>query len=193
MEERLAKKDQANPPDWGEDALADFIEAGRINTLATFQRITQWYGKLRDIDGIFLILADHLDNPSDQRAPFFFYLCHGAFRAAVRLAMGAQLPPTYMVLRGSLESALYGHFIHRHSATFDVWRKRGEDDASRTAVRRTFTTAAVFDVGEHIAAKALYERTIDHGAHPNELALFGALSVDQTEETLGFEVAILPR
>ena len=185
------------PKGWGDDDLSSFIEMARNNTLATFQNLTSEYQLVRDIDSVFHGLATHLDNPPDQRVPFFVYLSHGAFRAAARLAMSGQLPPTYMTLRGCLEFGLYGHFIHCHPENFEVWTARGEDAASRKAVQKMFTASAVLgclaEQSKHDGkvARALYDRCIDLGAHPNEGSLFSSLTVEETEEAVEFEVAYL--
>ncbi len=47
------------------------------------------------------------------------------------------------------------------------------------------------DFGTGRAARDLYERTIDYGAHPNELALTTALRQTREEDVIRFDLAYL--
>lgn len=182
---------------WGEDPLSTFLQAAHTNAQAAFHLSPGAYDRLRELHTIFEELGSNLDNPPDQVVPFFLYQSHRAFLGAVRLALSGELAPAYMVLRGCIEQALYGQYINRNPSTFEIWRNRTESAESRRVVRTTFTFRNVIEslrgrdqrLGE--IAEALYDRTIDHGAHPNESALFSALTIteDEREETVSFSVA----
>ena len=82
-----------------------------------------------------------------------------------------------MVLRGCLESALYGLYMAGDTNRQEIWLRRHDDVASRNRVKGEFTIGTVLkhletvDAKTHGIVKALYDRTIDYGAHPNERAI----------------------
>ena len=186
-----------SPAGWGQDVLTQFMDAARQNQFATFHNLPGAYARLRDLDGLFLKALDHLDNPEYWVPPFFFFRAHSAYRASIQLAMAGQIPESYMTLRGCLEFALYGVYMWRKPVAWDLWCARNDSPDAKKAVRREFTTTALFDAipglnpADRAATEQLYDRTIDLGAHPNQLGLFGSLKMKEGPDALHFDSAYL--
>lgn len=172
------------PEGWGQDPLGEFLVASQANGYAAFVRLRKDYDLLSRIDQLFRKAVAHLDNTPDWMPLVFLLRSHSAFLGAVRLAMSGQLAEAYAVLRGALESALYGLHIARHPELARIWLERNESPERRQEVRTTFSAGRLLTaldkenrrVGS--AARTLYERTIGYGGHPNEQAIVQSLQVD---------------
>lgn len=185
------------PPGWGQDSLSEFVEMARRNTLATFVRTRRVWGLLGRIDGAFWRAVEGMNNARAWFAGFFLLRAHASYLGAVRLSASGQVPEAYIVLRGCLENALYGFFLHENPGLRAVWLSRHDDDASRQRVRDEFRTFRMLDLLETKdretgrAARTLYERTIDFGAHPNEMALLTVLRHSEEEGAVRFDLNYL--
>jgi hypothetical protein len=102
-----------------------------------------------------------------------------------------------MTMRGCIESSLYGFYFDRNPNTFEMWTRRRDDDAARQAVRVEFTIRrlkdylAAVDPATANSISALYDKTIDFGAHPNVAALAGAFRAENNERRRQFKVIYL--
>jgi hypothetical protein len=111
--------------------------------------------------------------------------------------MAGSIPEAFMVMRGSLESALYGLYIGRNPESMAVWASRHDGVEQRKLVRSTFTIAKMWtclgaiDPVLRIAAEAVYDKTIDQGAHPNVGSLSLATKVTRDESKTRFTIAYL--
>jgi hypothetical protein len=188
------------PEGWGQDPLSAFIETARQNTFATFANLKAIYGRLRDIDLLFVKATANLHGLRDDAAllPATFLLrAHFSYRGACRLVLSGQIPEAYMVLRGSLENSLYGLFLHTHSEKAETWLRRHDDDASKKKVRDEFKIGPMLalleskDAATGKAVQDLYDRTIDFGAHPNELAFTSNARVEHTDTARRFDLNCL--
>jgi hypothetical protein len=165
------------PADWAADSLGRFIEDARRNTIATFTNLRPQYDALTEIDQLYVEMIDNLNQSPEFVAGLFLFRTHSSFRGAVRLSLGGQVAEAYMVLRGCLESALYGLYVSGDTSRQEIWLRRHEDDASEQRVRTEFKIRNVLDhlntidSKTHDIAKRLYDRTIDYGGHPNERAV----------------------
>lgn len=170
------------PTGWARDDLTKFLDLGRAHQFQAFEHLSGSYRRLRDVDAVFLKLGENLDNPPNLISPLFVYRSHSAYRAAAGLVLAGQVPETYMVGRGCLEFALYGLYFANKPHTFDTWIARNEGAAQKKEVRKEFPVGNLMEVLKAAdrrcaeVATALYERTIDLGAHPNQLAVFGSLN-----------------
>lgn len=185
------------PPGWGTDNLSVFIETARHNTLATFVQARSVWGLLNRIDGVFRRAIDGMHNARAWFAGFFLLRAHAAYLGAVRLSTSGQLPEAYMVLRGCLENALYGLFIHENPGLREVWLRRHDAAASKQRVKDEFRIGRMLNLLEARdpatgwPARDLYERTIGFGAHPNEMALLTVLRQAQGEGVVRFDLNYL--
>lgn len=185
------------PPGWATDSLSRFIEDARQNTLATFNNLKVQYNLLKDIHLIFNKIVSHINGTHDWFASFFLVRSHASFLGGVRLALSGQVPEAYMVLRGCIESALYGLYLSRNAASRETWLRRNDDEPSKKKVRREFTIRQLLDSLKsinqetHKVASVLYETTIDLGAHPNEKAFLSVMKQTKDEGRITFDTAYL--
>ncbi len=182
----------ATPKDWGADPLGKFLEVAHYNMVATFSNLRPQYNALAKIDRIFSDIIDCLNQSPELVAPFFLIRSHSSFRGAVRLCLSGQIPEAQMVLRGCLESALYGLYVAGDTNREEIWLRRHDDDASQRRVRNEFATRNLMDHLNSIDSKTqkiaqrLYDRTIDYGAHPNERAVFAQVKPELVESRIEF-------
>lgn len=171
------------PASWSRDLLTDFLQAAEDNSIARFANRPEDFALLTEVDEIFRLIIDNLDNTPEWFEAFFLLRSHSAYLATVRLVTSGQATESYATSRQCLEFALYGFYLFRHKNLQKDWLSRTESAAAREKVRRTFKTNHMFaqlindDPKHGTAAKALYERTIDYGAHPNEQALSTTMKI----------------
>jgi hypothetical protein len=185
------------PDGWGDDELLAFFEHARGNAFASFVQMPEPYVKLLEVDAAFLLINSNLKDPEDFSAPFFMFKAHSSYRAAAWLAMTGHSPEAFMVMRGCIESALYGLYLNRNEKSFRAYMSRHDDETTRQAVRREFTIRRMWsclrDVDGELQAKAeqVYNKTIDFGAHPNVAALIAATTMTRTKKGVRFTLAYL--
>lgn len=173
------------PPRWGDDRLSGFLDQAFNNTLATFVQKNARFQVLERVDQNFLRIGENLINPPDMIGALLLLRSHSAFRGACRLSMSGQVPDAFPVLRACLEYALYALHINANGALGEVWLRRHDDAASLRRVRQEFTHAAVMgtlqarDRSLQPIIQQLYERSIDFGAHPNERAITGSMTIQR--------------
>lgn len=189
--------DMLQPPGWAEDTLSQFIQEAHENTFATFSNLKPIFGHLRSIDGAYRKLIGGVLNSPEWFPSFFLLRAHAAFLGGARLSLSAQVCEAYMVLRGCLESALYGLYVAGHPGSAEVWLHRHDSEDSLRSVRQMFRIKNLMEHLESVSsaerkiASALYERTIDYGAHPNERAISSNLERREDDEHVSFELSYL--
>jgi hypothetical protein len=185
------------PLGWGGDSLSEFIEIAHRNTFATFANLPDQYKQLKDIHDIYKLAIDNSHKTHDWFANFFILKAHSAYLGGVRLAISGQCAETYMVLRGCLESAIYGLYLSRNKGSQAVWLNRHENEESLKQVKNEFKMVNLFkylesvDPGIHAKTKIFYDRTIDYGAHPNERAITSLLRKTEKEDNIRFDLDYL--
>ena len=186
-----------SPQGWGEDALTEFLETAHRNRFATFVNKDEEYRRLSLIDQCFTRIGDGWMNPSNVITPLLFFRSHAAFRAACEHAMAGQIIDTFVLIRAVLETAGYALHIHRNPGLDETWLRRHDDAACDKKVRAEFTIAKVREsvrAANREGAKvfqALYDRSIDFGGHPNERAVTGSMSLDQTGPSSNYQLLLL--
>ena len=110
----MGELDKHIPPKWGEDPLSEFIDMARHNTFATYANCPEQYSILKKIHDIYKLVIDNLHKTHDPFANFFILKAHSAYLGAVRFAISGQCAEAYMVLRGCLESAIYGLYLSQN-------------------------------------------------------------------------------
>jgi hypothetical protein len=185
------------PQDWGKETITQFIDSARGNEFATFANKKPEVARLCGIDLAFCKAIDSLHNSKDWFPAFFLLRAHSNLLGAIRLSWSGQNPEAYALLRSSLENALYGLYFSKNPESRATWLKRQDSEESRKAVRKEFQIHALLSLAEDVnpkegaVARTLYERTIDMGAHPNELALMQALQMSKTEDRVEFQIQYL--
>lgn len=174
MEQRT---NQLTPPGWGTDTLTQYFDTFRGNQLATFANKRSEVMDLTAIDTMFRKLVEGAVNPRPLLPIGFLQRAHSAYLSACSAVMGGQLLEAQALLRASLEQAGYGHYIGGDQERWKRWMDRHEprtktqqdkwrDEFTQGKVARGIT-AADAEVGR--SYNELYDRTIDYGAHPNQL------------------------
>jgi len=167
------------PPGWGGDSLSEFLEHAHNNRYASFVHKREWYGRLSEIDGCFATISRDWMNPQNEISAFLFIRAHGAYRAACGMALAGQVVETFVLLRSTLEAAGYALHIHKNDEFASKWLKRHEDEAGMRLQKKAFEmrlvkqTIVTADRAAGPRFDALYQRTIDHGAHPNVFSIMG--------------------
>lgn len=185
------------PPGWGKDPLSEFMDTARHNSFATFSNCPSQYGVLTAIDGVYRYAIDNLINTPEWFAAFFLLKSHSAYLGGAALSVSGQCGETYMVLRGCIEAALWGLYLSRHKDSRETWLQRHNDESSLKRVKAEFKIINLFaelkmtDSAMHKTAKALYDRTIDYGAHPNEAALTSLMNKTEDGSAIRFNLSYL--
>ncbi|MFA5898222.1 MAG: hypothetical protein WC829_03820 [Hyphomicrobium sp.] len=174
------------PPSWGDDELTSFLQSAHQNQYATFLGKRDAVAKLVAIDGLFARVTKDWINPPSQILAMLFIRCVGAYRTACSLAMSGQAAECYLQCRSVLEYAAYAVHINRNPTLGEVWLDRHVDEEGIRSSKRAFLHVAVLDsvkaANRHAAQRfeAIYQLTIDLGAHPNERAV--TANIQMTEE-----------
>jgi hypothetical protein len=174
------------PDNWASDSLTEYIDTAINNIAATHANDKNEYPLIKEIDSIYLEIAQGLNNPGGRVVESILLLrSHAAFRAAAMLAMCGMGPETFVQLRSCLENALYSLHIHKNSGYDEIWLNRHTDDKSLKEVKNKFkmgdvkNTLKETDKTNYKVASILYDRTIDFGAHPNEMASTSSLTIEK--------------
>jgi hypothetical protein len=109
---------------------------------------------------------------------------HASFLAAVRIALSGQCPPTHMVLRGALESALYSLIASESDENRDIWLNRDKD---KDRCRRLYTAKNALRRLQHDpnllrVIDEAYDLLIDFGAHPNRRSILDHIRIEDREK-----------
>lgn len=183
------------PSNWPKDSLARFLDDARHNMVASVANLPDEYRDLAEIDRLYCRIVDNLNRTSEPFPALFLIRTRSCLRAGVRLCLSGQVSETYMLLRGSLESALYGFYVKGDIGRQELWLRRHDDNDAKKRVREEFKILHLLNhlraVDEKTASIAhrLYEDTIDYGGHPNERAINMSLNVKSSESRHEFRVS----
>ena len=125
------------------------------------------------------------------------YRAHSAYRAAASCAFSGQSAELHPLLRLMLEQGGYAILINRKSELAEVWLNRHETDTDRATVPKEFTVGNIKSVLASSDPRLkdvfgeLYERTIDFGAHPNEMSVTSSLRIMKKEDHKDYNTTYL--
>jgi hypothetical protein len=185
---------QPLPPGWGNDQISQYLTNVQQNRLAAFVRLQPIWDHLARIDQQFEKATGNLHGLSGARSAFaaqFLIRSRSSFLAGVQTCTGGQLAETYMLLRGCLESSLYGFHVIQKKDALEIWLRRDEDATAKRRMRSNFafgsllTTLESLDPETGPVARRLYEQTIDYGAHPNPYSLLTQTTRTEQEDSVG--------
>jgi hypothetical protein len=189
--------DTAVPEGWSEESLSAFIELANRNTYGVFVHYKDWFTRLQEIDATLSKFSANMLNIPVFYEPFLFVRSHSSYRAAIRLATSGQVPEAFSLLRGCIEYALYGFYLHRFPAVIKIWRERDDNEGAKKKARKELTLGKMLSelekdsVPTGKATRHLYELTIDAGAHPNRKTITLAMKRQDTDELVSFDLAQL--
>lgn len=184
------------PPAWGDDELTQFLKIATENGYATYVQEKVFWPRLQKIDSLFYRVSQNMDNTRDWFYTFFYFRAHSVWRAAIRLAISGQNPETHILLRASLEHAMYAFFIFNDKTSwkddnsrFMIWMNREVSDIAEKKCRNTFTAWKIKEelkeknkqLGEIV--EKIYDQAISHGAHPNVHGTLGNVSLEEDGKT----------
>ena len=164
------------PPGWGQDRTHKSWDFARSNQFGTFSSKPE-FRRLRAIHSAFARVDSDWHQPQSELGAYLFIRCHAAFRTSAGLASAGQAVESYVMDRAVLEYAAYGYYLSSDDELGVAWLKRHDGKAEFQRTRDAFQfwkiQSAVESVDPKVgeALKALYQRTIDFGAHPNERAV----------------------
>ena len=190
------KSPKLPPPGWNENKLTKFLDHARDNQWATFAK-KELAQTIIEIDDIFCRVIDEFQiNPPDDIGPPFqlFFRAHCSYRAAASCAFAGHLAEPHPLFRSMLEQAGYAILMNGNPGLQKVWRDRDESDAHRRKVVRAFAFGKMKNMIASLDSElrdifgTLYDRTIDFGAHPNELSVVGGMTIEKkgSEAILNF-------
>ncbi len=202
----------AIPPGWGADLLTHFMHSSQYNERANFANNHELCAQIITTNERFWATRENLAipiakllgereqikdfsnlrvKPEEWLEIYFFLRCHASFMSASRLALAAQIPETYMILRGCLENAMYAFYVMNNEQYKQVWLNRHNSEEDYKKVRKLFMGNKIEEAIEtqdpQLAQKvfALYDKAIDDGAHPNVNTFFdNALQLNTNGELL---------
>lgn len=106
---------------WGSDSLSLFLITTYENIVTRFAGMQAEYERLRGIHELFDDATECLNDTPDILSAFFFPRAHSCYLGATKLALSGQVPESYMLLRGCIENALYGLYVHQKPASRLIW------------------------------------------------------------------------
>ena len=177
-----------SPPGWGKDELTKHFDQVLNNTYVTFQKMPTEMALATKLEELFREVSKVPNEPKFFLQYLFLNRTYSAFLASARLAIGTQIPESYMVSRGCLENALYGFFIFKNHNLIETYLKRDASITNRKKFRQEFVLSKMIKVltenNPQVGAvvHSLYEKTIDLGAHPNEKALTSSTRIQKRDE-----------
>lgn len=182
----MKNETQYNPPvNWGKDPVSQFIDSSEKNAHATFANMPKEFNLIVSCDELFRLGIECSSHSKHWFENFFFLKSHSAFLCGARLSMSAETSELPMVLRGSLEWSLYGHFFHNHQDLAETWlnlRELREKDPNVVyKFSRKRLLKCLQDKSSILGEKAekLYDYLIEAGAHPNELSLSSTTNMEK--------------
>lgn len=167
-----------------DDLIRGFLDAAEHNSRHYSTRFVKEYDKLSQVEKLFQKAAALVAPSTPIAVAGLLFRSRSAFLGATRLALSGQVAEAYMVLRGALESALYGLHIAKNPDFEDVWLCREESPSAKQQVRKEFSYGNVSSTlrseskSLSQSAARLYERTIDRGGHPNLVSLLQSLELE---------------
>lgn len=196
----MSNLDKERPEGWTASSLGQFFETLFSNAIATYDNLKDERSKLEAVDKLFDSLLKDFVDPEYFLPALLILRSIGAYRVASLLSMTAPID-AYALIRTCLEYAGYAHLIATKPELGEVWLNREDDEASLKKVRNTFTSAAIpkaiSAVDEELGSiyGRLYDLTISHGAHPNELALRNSLEIikNPSQGQTHMNVLLLPK
>ena len=181
------------PPGWGDDSLTEFLNLAQSNRWATFANKKPIVSKLIGIDACFMRAEGHLSRVDELTASMLLIRSHASYRAACAHAMAGEVVEAFGDIRTCLESAAYAARIGRNLGVAEIWLRRHDSPEADAIMRKTFAAkqlkAAISKSNRKAAEvfEALYQRSIDSGAHPNERAISSSLKIQEGKKTIEFQ------
>lgn len=174
------------PESFGSDPLSAFLQTANDNVVASYVNQAEWFKRFLDLDTALRSVHDAAP-PLEVPPRLLLSRAIASFRASCRAAMSGCPVEASISIRATLEAALYGLHISVDTANFEAWVSRNDSEDSLDTCKKTFlyrkVQATLRQRNSELStiAESIYEDSIDFGAHPNQQAIFGDLTLTRSE------------
>jgi hypothetical protein len=191
-------------PPWSDDPLSSVLATAQYNERVTTLKLPGAYELLQRVHAVFeqvRTITEHESTPNLLPVRILMARARGAWLAAVSLALRGQTVEAYPLVRAVIENAWYALHIAkdpaRPAARAIIWLCRDDDEDAEKRCRNEFTVANVratheaLDANNAARCRALYDESIEQGAHPNERGALTALRRSEDGQTINFQAVLL--
>ncbi len=191
------------PPPWECDPLSSFLATAQYNERVTPLKLPDAYVLLQRVHAAFeqvAVSTERENTPNLLPVRILMARARGAWLASVRSAMSGQTVEAYPLVRTVIEAAWYALHIAKDPAPparAIIWLCRDDNEAAESRCRNEFRVSNVRATHEALDATtaaicaALYDQTIELGAHPNERGTLTALRRSEDGQTINFQAVLL--
>lgn len=172
------------------DSFDNYFESARATEVEVLESDSPFFGALR---GYHQFFVEHVFTEENAMSPFQSLLAmHGImiYLSSIRIAISGHEAATFPLLRSALEACCYAYLMGDSSELHRIWLRRNESEEDRQACRNAFTSAVKNAanklrnedwVAESTAEwiNQAYDSAIDFGAHPNPMAIFPYVTLDE--------------
>jgi hypothetical protein len=171
------------PEKWAKDKLSEYLDLSMSNGITTFANLEKEYNSIKEIDEVFCLVSDSLNNPNKICPAILFYRSHSSFRTAIYLIMAGHQIESFAIMRQALEYALYANHMVKKPESVKVWLDRSQSKNKESKCRSEFGYGNVVKSVKiqklNAIVKELYNRCIDNGAHPNVDSVFNSILIER--------------
>lgn len=174
------------PENWAKDRLSEYLDTSMSNGVTTFANLKYDYKIFKEIDDLFVLAGNSIDNPEEVWPAILFYRAHSAFRTSIYLVMAGHQIEAFAIMRQALEYSLYANHMAKHPQSIKLWLNRPNSLKDGQKCRTEFAYGNVVKSVKinklNGIVKELYGRCIDYGAHPNEASIFSSMMIERPEK-----------
>ncbi len=166
-----------------DNGIYSFLKAASENEAAILESEKELVALLVEVDRAFQTLNGQLVN-GDVTGAMLLFNAHASFLAAVRIALSGQSPPTFMAMRGCIESALYALIAADDKSNAAAWLNRNNDKKRCKEIFKPYKAFQILkskDPNLAVSLQEVYDLSIDFGAHPNMLSVVHHLTFKDEE------------
>jgi hypothetical protein len=153
-----------------EKDLRNYLKAAAEAESESLQENTLFLRFLDELDGLLRRLVCGVMYSPHPAAALLAINAHADFLAAISAALRGQSPPTFMLLRGAIESALYAFVASLSKENADIWINRADNKAAtKKLFNANYAIQKLNPIDPNLAelTREAYDWSIEFGAHPN--------------------------
>jgi hypothetical protein len=173
--------------------LSSYLGAALETEQAALKEHKDIISYLEVLETLFVKLVSGKSHTTDPVVGLLAMNAHASFLAAISTAFRGQTPPTFMILRGCLESSLYAYLVSVDEKDGYIWLNREKDPKAakeKFYANRAIEKLELLDPNLAALAKENYQWTIEFGAHPNHRAVLDHVRIKQGQPT-GHEFSLV--
>lgn len=172
-----------NMSGWDDAELAKFFDAVQSNQKINSANFKERYAVITRINACLKKAGEHFLNVKPVMVGMLFFRAKYAYMAAAGAALSGQSVECFVLIRNCLECAGYALLISDDPTLEEVFINRRCSEMDTKTQKDKFKYRNVIEnVKKHDKRLAeifdqFYDRAIDFGAHPNQHALFSAMTL----------------